>query len=167
MGRGMRPGPPPPGGSIMMMKKKSPEEGTRGGVQCDSMDTSESSDDGKRIRHGSLFRSAKVPMDQTSSNTVLDILSCQESNGSFAASAKIATILHSSEDSLKRLSGDLASVWMTYVVIFYLKENHQNEKDVWELVVEKGERWIRNETQAMTQIQKDMAENFMRTLPIK
>jgi len=165
-----RGGPPPPGGSSGgMIKKKRIKEVTRGGVQSESMDTtrggpqscsmdiSESSDTGTRSRS----------MSQGTSKIVLDICSCQESNGSFAATAKIATLLHLSEDSLKKLAGDLGSVWMTFVVISYLKDIHPKEKDVWALVVKKAERWIGIQTKAMTQNQKDMANDFMRTLPMK
>eukprot|EP00092_Neocalanus_flemingeri_P060081 GFUD01071967.1.p1 GENE.GFUD01071967.1~~GFUD01071967.1.p1 ORF type:complete len:834 (+),score=254.30 GFUD01071967.1:112-2613(+) len=86
----------------------------------------------------------------SSSSSVLRLTMCQAANGSFPAQADIANILgvqlEKVKDAGKAINSDenFSTTWMTLVVVAFLTEKCKEEKDVWELVVEKAERWLQN-----------------------
>jgi len=70
------------------------------------------------------------------------ILSCQESNGSFTAKDKLIEMLPDIGNIIGTHYDDFGNLWLTFVVVAYLKECHQSERSIWELMVEKAEKWM-------------------------
>ena len=75
---------------------------------------------------------------------------CQAANGSFPPQDSVTNILgvklEKVLDAEKIIKSEpsFATAWMTMVVIAFLTEKCEYEKDVWELVVEKAQKWLQN-----------------------
>eukprot|EP00092_Neocalanus_flemingeri_P024207 GFUD01026255.1.p1 GENE.GFUD01026255.1~~GFUD01026255.1.p1 ORF type:complete len:656 (+),score=188.33 GFUD01026255.1:171-1970(+) len=104
---------------------------------------------------------------QSSSSDVLRLTMCQAANGSFPAQADIANILgvklEKVKDAGKAINSDenFSTTWMTLVVVAFLTEKCKEEKDVWELVVEKAERWLQNSGPGFNNFLLGKAKDFI------
>ena len=72
----------------------------------------------------------------------------QAANGSFSPSSAIVGIIGLTAEKVldagKDISTDdtFATIWMTLVVTMFLTEKCAEQKDIWELVMEKAKRWL-------------------------
>merc|ERR1711892_1261328 len=84
------------------------------------------------------------------SSDVLRLTMCQAANGSFPPQDSVTNILGVKlekvldAEKIIRSEPSFATAWMTMVVIAFLTEKCGGEKDVWELVVEKAQKWLQN-----------------------
>eukprot|EP00092_Neocalanus_flemingeri_P042314 GFUD01046186.1.p1 GENE.GFUD01046186.1~~GFUD01046186.1.p1 ORF type:complete len:828 (+),score=250.72 GFUD01046186.1:263-2746(+) len=123
-------------------------EASYGGMQMQCSNSSDLFTIGasKLLQH----KTASTKSGHSSSSDVLRLTLCQAANGSFPAQADIANILgvqlEKVKDAGKAINSDecFSTTWMTVVVVAFLTEKCKEEKDVWELVVEKAERWLQN-----------------------
>ena len=73
---------------------------------------------------------------------------CQAANGSFPTRSDIGSIMGQTSEKVleagKEISHDdtFATIWMTLVVAMFLREKCTEQKDIWELVVEKAWMWL-------------------------
>eukprot|EP00092_Neocalanus_flemingeri_P018239 GFUD01019739.1.p1 GENE.GFUD01019739.1~~GFUD01019739.1.p1 ORF type:complete len:927 (-),score=280.27 GFUD01019739.1:214-2994(-) len=110
----------------------------------------------------------------STSSDVLRLTMCQAANGSFPAHADIANILgvklEKVKDAGKAINSDenFTTTWMTVVVVAFLTEKCKEEKDVWELVVEKAERWLNSSSGGSVAGHVEKAKEFIsQSLPIR
>eukprot|EP00092_Neocalanus_flemingeri_P058043 GFUD01069103.1.p1 GENE.GFUD01069103.1~~GFUD01069103.1.p1 ORF type:complete len:411 (-),score=98.02 GFUD01069103.1:90-1232(-) len=106
---------------------------------------------------------------QSSSSDVLKLTMCQAANGSFPPQPDIASILGVELEKVfeagKAVSSD--ATWMTVVVVAFLTENCKEEKDVWELVVEKAQRWLQNNAGFVSFHLEKAKEFLLQTIPVR
>ena len=75
---------------------------------------------------------------------------CQAANGSFPAKLSVGKILEVDIDKIVEAGAGrkedtmFVTAWVTMVVIVFLMEKCGEEKDVWELVVDKARNWLKN-----------------------
>ena len=98
----------------------------------------------------------------------------QAANGSFPPQPSIVSILGGELEKVldagKAVSSDatFATTWMTLVVVAFLTERCKEEKDVWELVVEKAQRWLQNSGAGSVSVHLEKAKEFIiQTIPIR
>ena len=100
---------------------------------------------------------------------------CQAANGSFPPSSGIGSIMGLTSEKVleagKEISHDatLATIWMTLVVAMLLREKYAEQKDIWELVVEKAEKWLKTSVDAASLgVLEEKAKEFIsQTIPAK
>ena len=96
------------------------------------------------------FERKKKEIDDISNETSTDlekIIDLQESSGAFRFGAVIARLLKRSEAELTQAARDRSfdsKAWLTAVVITYLEQAMPERKDLWELVVTKGRKWLKS-----------------------
>jgi len=97
---------------------------------------------------------------------VIAITSFQESDGSFNPGTELSkTIGASLTDWIGKMSSrsqQMSAVLTTFVVITLLRENFKENKDVWELVVEKSAIWLQNNNLKLTSEQRSDANMFIK-----
>ena len=141
-----------------------------------SQESYRSSNDRSRSSTGmNLFGSqTSSTKSQSSSSDVLRLTMCQAANGSFPPQADIASIL--GVELVKVLEAGKAissgatftTTWMTVVVVAFLTEKCKEEKDVWELVVEKAKRWLQNNGDGFVSVHLEKAKEFiLQAIPIR
>jgi hypothetical protein len=91
----------------------------------------------------------------------------QAANGSFPPQEAVTSIIGVEHklvlDAGKALGSDTisANVWMTTVVVAFLTEKCKDEKDVWELVVEKAMKWLQNSGVELVSDHAEKAREFI------
>ena len=137
------------------------------GTQGDPMETGS----GGTLTSASACSSIKS---QSSSSDVLRLTMCQAANGSFPPQADIASILGVEHAKVLEAGKAISSgatfttTWMTVVVVAFLTEKCKEEKDVWELVVEKAKRWLQNNGDGFVSVHLEKAQEFiLQAIPIK
>ena len=90
---------------------------------------------------------------------------CQTANGPFPPQEAVTSIIGVEHkqvlDAGKALGSDAisATVWMT--MIAFLTEKCKDEKDVWELVVEKAMKWLQNSGFGLVSGHAEKAKEFI------
>jgi len=82
------------------------------------------------------------------SNTTMNLVALQHFNGAFSWGEALATTLNAkSAEEVMQMGpeGTTEKVWLTILVITFLKKTKANEKDLWELVVQKAEQFLEKE----------------------
>jgi len=103
-------------------------------------------------------------------NPVHSLTLSQAANGSFPAAQSVANILGVDVEEMMEAGGGskedkvFMTVWVTMVVMVFLKENCQEEREVWDLVVEKARKWLQdNEAASLSDLQQK-AKQFVTNL---
>jgi len=143
----------------------------------DSMGMSSSSEDECEemfSTNESLTRSASrqaTAMNSSSlSSNVVRLTMSQAANGSFPPKDTVTSILGIKLQNMLDAGAALSShasfptIWLTMVVVAFLKERCQDEKDVWELVVEKAKKWLQTQDQALIRGKEDKATEFIKKM---
>ena len=100
---------------------------------------------------------------------------CQAANGSFPPGSDIGSIMVLTSEKVleagKEISNDdtFATIWMTVVVAMHLREKCAEQKDIWELFVEKAEKWLKTSVDAASLgVLEEKAKEFIsQTIPAK
>jgi len=145
----------PPGAPAPMAKKSMPMNATfRGASQMmEESDESESdSDDGlecARVRAPKEKKSkGKTPPEKTAIEKILALTSLQTAAGNFVFGEDIESIIGKGYTNFKQKSTELkfeTNKWLTALIVAFLEENFQKEKDVWELIVDKARTYLQND----------------------
>ena len=94
----------------------------------------------------------------------------QAANGSFPAAQSVANILGVDLEEMMEAGGGskedsvFMTVWVTMVVMVFLTEKCQEEREVWELVVEKARKWLKNSCIVSIDGLKQKASDFVQKL---
>ena len=94
------------------------------------------------------FMSPPVPIPV--SHKPSDLISLQLANGSWKLSDKLAQLLGTTTDHLKKacpISCDVhtESIWATVIVLAYLASKMADTRDEWELVAAKAKKWLKKQ----------------------
>ena len=116
-------------------------------------DESESdSDDGlecARVRAPKEKKSkGKAPPEKTAMEKILALTSLQTAAGNFVFGEDIEAIMGKGYTNFKQKSTELkfeTNKWLTALIVAFLEENFQKEKDVWELIVDKARSFLQND----------------------
>ena len=108
---------------------------------------------------GEEKRSTELPRELSDSDKVLALISRQDFDGWWEPSRALADVIGIQEEVLeapkqattmknkkkmkdKNGKEEQGKVWTTVVVVVFLEENMQTERDVWDLVVDKARAWL-------------------------
>ena len=85
------------------------------------------------------------------SNTLANLITAQQVNGSWALTSSFAQLLGKSLLELETAcpiekKGDGATVWATILAVSLLRVKYSNQQDEWELIVMKAESWLKKQT---------------------
>jgi len=103
-------------------------------------------------------------------NPVHSLTLSQAANGSFPAAQSVANILGVDVEEMMEAGGGskedrvFMTVWVTMVVMVFLKENCQEEREVWDLVFEKAKKWLENNGAASLPELQQKAKQFVKNL---
>ena len=103
----------------------------------------------------------------SSPSDVVRLTMDQAANGSFLPKESIASIvgveLKTVLDAGTAISSNamFSTIWMTLVVVTFLTEKCQGEKDVWELVVEKAQKWLQKQDTVLVKGHHEKAKEFI------
>ena len=100
---------------------------------------------------------------------------CQAANGSFPPYSDIGGIMgltiEKVLDAGKDISTDdtFSTIWMTLVVTMFLTEKCAEQKDIWELVVEKAKRWLQMSVDSfrLDMLEEKAKEFIVETIAVK
>ena len=95
--------------------------------------------------------SASVGPFTNPSNTLANLITAQQVNGSWALTSSFAQLLGKSLLELDtacpiETKGDGATVWATILAVSLLRVKYSNQQDEWELIVMKAESWLKKQT---------------------
>jgi hypothetical protein len=152
-------------------------------ASMDEMDDSSSEEDEMLGCKESLTRSA-MPMQNRnakslgdSSSTHSDVVRLtmlQTANGSFPIQESVTNILDIELQKVKDAGAALSAnasfltIWMTLLVVSFLREKCEDEKDVWELVVAKAQKWLQKQDQALVAGNLENAKEIIKkSVPIR
>lgn len=124
-----------------------------------------------------LSAASSLKMDETKygalcfkANSPLQIVSLQKACGSWLLTSQLASICEVTLDKLEKAcpveltAGNKESVWATAVALSGLERKFGSKKDEWEIVADKGRKWLeenlKNSTLSYDQIMK-MAANVL------
>jgi len=85
-----------------------------------------------------------------STSMVSKLTMFQAANGSFSLNPVLPSILGIPEQKIQEAAKEISShptflaIWVTLLVTIFLTEKCQSQKDTWELVVEKAQKWLEN-----------------------
>jgi len=103
-------------------------------------------------------------------NPVHSLTLSQAANGSFPEAQSVANILGVDIEEMIEAGGRrkedkvFMTVWVTMVVMVFLKENCQEEREVWDLVFEKAKKWLENNGAASLPELQQKAKQFVKNL---
>jgi len=103
-------------------------------------------------------------------NPVHSLTLSQAANGSFPEAQSVANILGVDVQEMMEAGGAskedkvFMTVWVTMVVMVFLKENCQEEREVWDLVFEKAKKWLENNGAASLPELQQKAKQFVKNL---
>ena len=85
------------------------------------------------------------------SNTLANLITAQQVNGSWALTSSFAQMLGKSLLELETAcpiekKGDGATVWATILAVSLLRVKYSSQQDEWELIVMKAESWLKKQT---------------------
>lgn len=111
-------------------------------------------------------KTTNIELKNKKEKIVISITSFQESDGSFNPGAELSKAIGASlNDWIGKMSSksqQMSAVLTTFVVITLLREKFKENKDVWELVVEKSDIWLQNNNLKLTSDQKSDANKFIK-----
>ena len=102
------------------------------------------------------------------SSDVVRLTMSQAANGSFPPKEAVTSVLGIKLQNILDAGAALSShasfptIWLTMVVVAFLTERCQEEKDVWELVVEKAQKWLQNQDQALVRGIDEKAREYIK-----
>ena len=85
-----------------------------------------------------------------STSKVSKLAMFQAANGSFSLNPDLASTLGISEQKIQEAAKEISSdptfltIWVTIVVLMFFTEKFTSQKDTWELVVKKAQKWLKN-----------------------
>ncbi|RFU29257.1 hypothetical protein B7463_g7098, partial [Scytalidium lignicola] len=104
-----------------------------------------------RVQESEEIPSEPVSGSKTNEKKVLRLISLQDFEGYWDAKseAELSNIMEiGADNTLPASPSDVAenrAVWITLLVIAFLRDKVADEMDIWELVVEKGVKWVKGE----------------------
>merc|ERR1719320_1231520 len=138
-----------------------------------SMSMSSSSDDEEMFcTNESLTLSApsqgRAKSSSSVSSDVVRLTMSQAANGSFPPKEAVSSVLGIKLQNILDAGAALSShasfptIWLTMVVVAFLTDRCQEEKDVWELVVEKARKWLQIQDQALVRGKDEKAREYIK-----
>eukprot|EP00090_Calanus_glacialis_P038770 TRINITY_DN6757_c0_g1_i1.p1 TRINITY_DN6757_c0_g1~~TRINITY_DN6757_c0_g1_i1.p1 ORF type:complete len:929 (+),score=240.22 TRINITY_DN6757_c0_g1_i1:18-2804(+) len=163
------PGAAPPGASRSFGSMTMSDNAVDSACMSDSSDDSYDGLESATMGLESLTRSVpQYPKSSSSSpSDVVRLTMDQAANGSFLPKESIASIvgveLKTVLDAGTAISSNamFSTIWMTLVVVTFLTEKCQDEKDVWELVVEKAQKWLQKQDTVLVKGHHEKAKEFI------
>merc|ERR1719317_1787759 len=111
---------------------------------------------------------SKAKSSSSVSSDVVRLTMSQAANGSFPPKEAVTSVIGIKLQNILDAGAALSShasfptIWLTMVVVAFLTERCQEEKDVWELVVEKAQKWLQNQDQALVRGKDEKAREYIK-----
>ena len=116
-------------------------------------------------------KSMSPPVPVPVSRKPSDIISLQLANGSWKLSDKLAQLLGTTTDHLKKacpITCDVntESIWATVIVLAYLESKMADTRDEWELVAAKAKKWLKKQPTPAGARLEDWDKKALETLQV-
>ena len=85
---------------------------------------------------------------QAGLNTLTQIITAQQVNGSWALNSSLAQLIGKSLPDVESAcpTGVRATVWATVLAVSFLKVRYSSQQDEWELIIMKAESWLKKQS---------------------